>query len=110
MREIMHSSNYGWSDTLAFVVMPDHVHWLFSLPVNLALSKVVGAVKSNSARQVNGSIAGQGCAVWQRGFHDHALRRGEDVLHIARYIVANPLRAGLVKRIGDYPLWDAVWI
>ncbi|RUQ45382.1 transposase, partial [Corynebacterium pseudodiphtheriticum] len=24
--------------------------------------------------------------------------------------VANPLRAGLVKRIGDYPLWDAIWI
>ena len=26
------------------------------------------------------------------------------------YIVANPLRAGIVKHIGDYPLWDAVWI
>ena len=28
----------------------------------------------------------------------------------ARYIVANPLRAGLVKQIGDYPLWDAIWL
>jgi len=28
----------------------------------------------------------------------------------ARYIVANPLRAGLVERLGDYPLWDAVWL
>jgi putative transposase len=29
---------------------------------------------------------------------------------IARYIVANPLRAGLVERLGDYPHWDAVWL
>jgi len=29
---------------------------------------------------------------------------------MARYIVANPLRAGLVERIGDYPLWDATWL
>jgi hypothetical protein len=29
---------------------------------------------------------------------------------MARYVVANPLRAGLVKRLGDYPLWDAIWL
>jgi hypothetical protein len=29
---------------------------------------------------------------------------------IARYIVGNPLQAGLVDRIGDYPHWDAVWL
>jgi hypothetical protein len=29
---------------------------------------------------------------------------------MARYIIANPLRAGLVDRIGDYPLWDAMWL
>ncbi|MCZ6895303.1 MAG: transposase, partial [Gammaproteobacteria bacterium] len=26
------------------------------------------------------------------------------------YLLTNPLRAGLVKRLGDYPLWDAVWV
>jgi putative transposase len=29
---------------------------------------------------------------------------------IARYVVANPLRAGLAGTIGDYPYWDAVWL
>ncbi|KFN46779.1 hypothetical protein N790_08155 [Arenimonas malthae CC-JY-1] len=24
--------------------------------------------------------------------------------------MANPLRAGLVADIGDYPFWDAVWL
>jgi putative transposase len=48
--------------------------------------------------------------LWQKGYHDRAIRREEDLLAVARYIVANPLRAGLVKRVGDYPLWDAVWL
>jgi len=48
--------------------------------------------------------------VWQPGFHDHALRKEEDVRAVARYVVANPLRAGLVQRIGDYPHWNAIWL
>ena len=48
--------------------------------------------------------------VWQDGFHDHALRREEDLRAAARYVVANPLRAGLVETIGQWPLWDAVWL
>ncbi len=43
-------------------------------------------------------------------FHDRAMRKEEDLKAAARYIVANPLRAGLVERCGDYPLWDAVWL
>ena len=48
--------------------------------------------------------------LWQEGFHDHALRKEEDLVKLARYIVANPLRAGIVSKIADYPLWDAVWL
>jgi plasmid stabilization system protein ParE len=39
-----------------------------------------------------------------------AQRAEEDLIKIARYIVANPLRARLVEHIGDYPLWDAAWL
>lgn len=55
-------------------------------------------------------IGSEGRKIWQAGFHDHAVRREEDLAGIARYIVANPLRAGLVDAIGDYPLWDALWL
>ena len=94
----------GLSKTLAFVVMPDHCHWL-AIPCTVSLSDLVGRVKARSAK----GIARAG-GVWQRGFHDHALRREEDLRATARYIIANPLRAGLVSNIGDYPLWDAVWM
>ena len=110
VREMMRSVIFGDTDTLAFVVMPDHLHWMFSIAGKRTLSSVVGAVKRHSARQINEIVSINGNSIWQRGFHDHALRRDEDIVHAARYIVANPLRAGLVSKIGDYPLWDAVWL
>ncbi|MHB8767259.1 MAG: REP-associated tyrosine transposase [Deferrisomatales bacterium] len=95
--------------TLAFVVMPDHLHWLFELGEGPTLEAVVGAVKSVSAHRVNRHLGRQG-RLWQAGYHDRALRRDEDLVSAARYVVANPLRAGLVERLGEYPLWDAVWL
>ncbi len=92
----------GTSKTWAFVVMPDHLHWLVQLEQG-TLPQLVGRVKSISARHIGRSI-------WQAGFHDRALRREENLKSVARYIVANPLRAGLVERIGDYPHWDAAWL
>lgn len=100
MRDI---EQHDLAQTLAFVVMPDHLHWLMSLGEARGLSAVVGTLKSLSARRLGGSI-------WQAGFHDHAVRKEEDLPALARYIVANPLRVGLVKRIGDYPHWDAIWL
>lgn len=88
--------------TLAFVVMPDHLHWLMILGGIESLSQVIRSVKAGSARGIGGPI-------WQAGFYDHALRADEDLKNLARYIIANPLRAGLAKRIGDYPHWDAIW-
>ena len=89
--------------TLAYVVMPDHLHWLMQLGGWQPLSAVVRGVKAVTAHRL-------GHTLWQKGFHDHAVRQEEDVAAIARYIVANPLRARLVQRLGDYPHWDAIWV
>ncbi|MFK3795471.1 REP-associated tyrosine transposase [Pseudomonas sp. NPDC088444] len=98
----------GLADSLAWVVMPDHFHWLMELKRG-ELAAAVLAVKSRTARVVNAYLGRSG-QFWQRSFHDRAIRREEDMLAVARYIVANPIRAGLVKRVQDYPLWDAVWV
>lgn len=92
----------GTVSTLAFVVMPDHLHWLMQLHKH-ELSTVVGRLKSLSSRWI-------GLPVWQSGFHDHALRSEENIRSIARYIIANPVRAGLVKDVRYYPHWDAIWL
>jgi REP element-mobilizing transposase RayT len=94
--------------SLAWVVMPDHLHWLIELK-NSTLTYVMARTKSRITLALNRKI-GRAGSLWQHGFHDRAIRREEDLQAVARYIVANPLRAGLVERIGDYPLWDAVWL
>jgi len=103
VRELKSADAAGLSQTWAFVVMPDHCHWLLSLE-SRSLSSLVGRVKARCAKGI-----GQG-PLWQPGFHDHAARQEEDLQAMARYIVANPLRAGLVSRVADYPLWDAAWL
>ncbi|XXF07321.1 transposase [Pseudomonas sp. D2-3] len=108
IRELYNAQASGLAESLAWVVMPDHLHWLVSLQKD-SLSELMQRVKGRSALQVNSRLGRQG-RLWQEGFHDRALHREEDVLSVARYIVANPLRAGLVTRVGDYPFWDAVWL
>ena len=94
---------------LAWVLMPDHAHWLIQLGEKNTLGLVVNRIKSASARLANRVLARQG-ALWQSAYHEHALRSDEDLRAVARYLVANPLRAKLVQRIENYPFWDAVWI
>ncbi len=146
----------GHAESLAYVIMPDHFHWLLTLTGEYPLSKLMGQVKGAAAYQIGQisepcksgfsrdqsfapeegpykacrhslrraeSIAPEGvptnsCGsgfsrdkpIWQKGFHDRALRRDEDIRAVARYMVMNPVRAGTVSRIWDYPLWDAVWV
>ncbi len=112
-RELVHALRFqherGAVESLAFVVMPDHLHWLFVLGDGGELRTVMHSVKSFSAQRINRRIGRTG-AVWQDGYFDRGLRAEDDLRVVARYIVANPLRAGLVTRIGDYPLWDAIWV
>ena len=94
--------------SLAWVVMPDHFHWLVELGP-ASLKRLMRRVKSRSTMMIN-RHNGRSGRLWQKGFHDRALRREEDVQTVARYIVLNPKRAGLVARVGDYPHWDAIWV
>ena len=107
-RELNRVQEQGLVSSLAWVVMPDHWHWLVEL-CSGALSDVVRRVKSKSAIAVNKATSRRG-RLWQDGFHDKAVRREEDLVRFARYIVANPVRAGLANSVRDYPLWDAIWV
>ena len=90
-------------ETLAFVVMPDHFHWLVQLndkPKELA----------SYVRSIKCAVAKRYSVEWQKGFYDRAIRKEDDLAGIARYIILNPVRANLVNTVREYPHWDAVWL
>ncbi len=94
---------------LCWVLMPDHFHALIQLKDRQTIGDCIMRIKGRSARVLNQKLNRTG-PLWQKTFYERALRREDDTQTVARYIVANPIRAGLVKRAGDYPFWDAVWL
>ena len=91
-----------------WVLMPDHFHGLLQLGSG-DLSKTVSHFKGLTAKRVNEVLERKG-SVWQSSFYDRGLRAEDDQKAIARYIVANPLRAGLVDDIRDYPYWNSIYL
>ena len=109
-RSIHYHGRAGWVENLAWVIMPDHVHWLLVLQERGRLDQLMRSFKSYTAQTVNALLGGVGAPLWQPGYHDHAVRRDEDLRRLARYVIANPLRAGLTEDLGLYPWWDATWL
>jgi putative transposase len=120
--------------SLAHVIMPDHVHWVvqpseedfnrFALdesrrggkyaaaPERFYLSKIVEDYKRHTSFAVNGLRGSRGAQVWQDGFRDDGLRKSEAIRAAVRYVVKNPVEAGLAGDPEEYPylMWDAEWL
>jgi hypothetical protein len=82
-------------------VMPDHLHLLAEIgPVGLI--DLVRRMKSSSTklwwRQ------GGRDELWQESFYDHGIRDTQDFEAIAKYILHNPIEAGLVAEWESYRL------
>ena len=108
-RKIADGATWADAKVMAWVLMPDHYHVLLQLGEKTSLPAVMKRANLILALTVNKAAKRQG-AVWQSAYHDHAVRKEECVESVARYLVANPLRAKLVAHIGHYPFWDAIWL
>jgi REP element-mobilizing transposase RayT len=76
--------------TLAFTVMPDHVHWLLSLGARLTLGRVIARWKSQTRAALEIFDLH-----WQRDFFEHRLKPDESVEPYALYVFLNPYRLSL---------------
>ena len=101
-----------WRDALlqAWVLMPDHMHLLLELGDEEPLAALMRRVKAVTSRAAK--VAGRpgDGPTWMHGYHEHMIRDGINREAAARYIVANPVRAGLVRSCREYPYWDAIWL
>jgi UPF0271 protein len=86
-----------------YVVMPDHVHF-FARPAVDARSKPewVGMWKSVSARRIAATLSIKP-PIWQPDYFDRYLRSSEGYSDKWQYVEQNPVRAGLVVSVEDWP-------
>ena len=88
-------------EVLAYCIMPDHLHLLLEgMSDEADLREAVRAWKQRTGYDWK---ARTGARLWQPGFHDRVLREGDDPRSVVRYILLNPVRAGLAKAPRDYP-------
>lgn len=72
-----------------------------------ALSDILHSIKSVSAHRINRLLGRRG-PVWQEESFNHAIRSDESLNAKMAYVLANPVRSGLVKGPRDYKwVWTA---
>ena len=104
----------GWTiDLRAVVVMPDHVHMIFTPLVDIAksevfsLARITKGIKGTSAHLINRQLGRPG-RVWQEESFDRVLRVSEKLDEKTAYILDNPVRKGLASSPNEYRwLWVA---
>jgi putative transposase len=88
-----------------YCFMPDHLHLLVSgAQEDADLKMFVSRAKQFSAFEFSRQ---KGRRLWQRYGYERVLRNEESTEDVIRYIVGNPIRAGLVTKVTDYPFWGS---
>lgn len=89
-----------------FVVMPNHVHLLITVPQEMSIEKAVQLIKGNFSYRANKEL-GFHREIWQRGFSEvRVLDRGSFLKH-REYIGNNPVKAGFTDSPEKYPYGSA---
>jgi putative transposase len=98
-------------DIEAIVVLPDHLHAIWTLPegdadfalrwrlIKSMFSRGLPAGERRSASRAQKGERG----IWQRRYWEHTLRDEEDFARYADYIHFNPVKHGHVSRVRDWP-------
>lgn len=96
-----------------YVIMPDHLHLFVRFskvetPVAAVCDRRSAHPLSLWVKSLKNSLSKKLRELnvppphWQKGFFDHVLRSEESYSEKWRYMADNPVRAGLVKQVGDW--------
>ena len=96
LETVKHRNAQGIWNARLVLLMPDHVHLMLSFPgTQKRIQTIVSKWKEWTAKSLHIN--------WHRDFFEHRLRKEESLVEKADYILANPVRAGLVERTEDWP-------
>ena len=85
-----------------FVIMPDHIHLLFTPAEEISLERAIQYIKGGFSFRLKARGP-----VWQASFSNHRVRDFEDYENHREYIRMNPVRARLAERAEEYPYSSA---
>jgi REP element-mobilizing transposase RayT len=88
---------------LAFVVMPDHVHWAFVLGSDRTLGELMKGFSSVTSREIRCAMNLPCPHLWQQEYHDQGLRSIEQSWRKVQYIHENPIRRNLCSDPSQWP-------
>ena len=86
----------------AWCIMPNHVHVVMRVFPTHELADVLHSWKSYTAKEANRILNKHG-AFWQREYYDHLLRDEAEFERALKYVVENPVKAGLKD-------WGWLWV
>ena len=101
LTQILRAASEEGIAIIAYCFMPDHLHLIAEgLTEQSDLKKFV-----RRAKQYSGYAHSQRTRqrLWQRYGYEHVIRDNENLRQIVRYVIENPVRAGLVQHPRDYP-------
>lgn len=97
----------------AFVLLPDHLHCIWTLPENDAdYARRWNIIKRGVSRQTRDAVTAPltrsrqrrgELGLWQRRFWEHQIRDARDFEKHVDYIHWNPVKHGYVKQVKDWP-------
>jgi putative DNA methylase len=93
-----HTKKY---DLVAWVIMPNHIHFLATPVEGVELSTITHSIKSYTAHEAN-KVLGRKGQFWQHEPFDRYIRNRKHFVSVIRYIENNPVKAGLCSRPQDW--------
>ncbi len=84
-----------------FVIMPNHIHILMTIPGSMTIEKAMQLIKGSFSFRAKKELGFQG-EIWQRGFSDFRVVDESSLQQHRAYIDNNPVKAGLVSTPEEY--------
>ncbi len=86
---------------ISWVIMPNHIHFLFRPFKNYELKDLMHSIKSYSAQKCNKFLERKG-TFWQADYFDRFIRDYEHYQNVLRYIRNNPVKVKLCQKPEDW--------
>ncbi|NUN70504.1 MAG: transposase [Bacteroidetes bacterium] len=97
-------------DLLCCTVMSNHVHMLVDHSFDSSgkrIEEVLQSIKKYTARRSNHLLDRTGAQFWQHESYDHIVRDEQEAENVIRYILYNPVKAGLCN---EWHAWKHTYL